>query len=138
MIENACRTHSRTSTATRRLARMTSPADIERKVRQLDNDVHSIYEFLTTISETQGRHGNRLDEIDQKIEGVDQKVTGLEQRFDGLEQRFDGLEHRFDGLEQKVAGHDRRFDGVDQRFDGVDRKLDQIIGLLDVGNKAVD
>lgn len=42
---------------------MTSPAEIERKVRQLDNDVQSIYELLTAIEATQKRQGNRLNEI---------------------------------------------------------------------------
>lgn len=49
---------------------MTTPAGIERKVRQLDNDVQSIYEFLAGISATQNRHGNRLDEIDQKLDRI--------------------------------------------------------------------
>lgn len=42
---------------------MTSPAELERKVRQLDNDVQSIYEMLATIEATQKRQGNRLAEI---------------------------------------------------------------------------
>jgi hypothetical protein len=42
---------------------MASPAEIERKVRQLDNDVQSIYELLATIDATQKRQGNRLNEI---------------------------------------------------------------------------
>ncbi|GAB3910941.1 hypothetical protein GCM10029964_115730 [Kibdelosporangium lantanae] len=42
---------------------MASPAEIERKVRQLDNDVQSIYEMLATIEATQKRQGNRLNEI---------------------------------------------------------------------------
>lgn len=42
---------------------MTSPSDLERKVRQLDHDVQSIYELLSSIQATQRRHGNRLEEI---------------------------------------------------------------------------
>ncbi|WP_245572686.1 hypothetical protein [Actinokineospora enzanensis] len=42
---------------------MASPAELERKVRQLDNDVQSIYEMLATIEATQRRQGNRLSEI---------------------------------------------------------------------------
>lgn len=44
--------------------------EVERKVRQLDNDVQSIYEILSRLEGTQDklvatqrRHGNRLDEI---------------------------------------------------------------------------
>ena len=32
-------------------------------MRQLDNDVQSIYEMLATIEATQKRQGNRLNEI---------------------------------------------------------------------------
>ncbi|MEQ7127178.1 hypothetical protein ABN034_21895 [Actinopolymorpha sp. B11F2] len=39
------------------------PPDVQRKVRQLDNDVQSIYELLVTIQVTQQRQGNRLDEL---------------------------------------------------------------------------
>jgi hypothetical protein len=42
---------------------MTSPVEIERKVRHLDNDVQSIYAMLATIAATQKRQGNRLNEI---------------------------------------------------------------------------
>ncbi|CAN5327790.1 hypothetical protein BH24ACT9_BH24ACT9_12400 [soil metagenome] len=52
---------------------MTSSA-LERKIRQLDNDVQSIYEMLSAISGTQLRHGNRLDEIDQRLEAVEGKL----------------------------------------------------------------
>ncbi|WP_158842636.1 hypothetical protein [Saccharothrix deserti] len=42
---------------------MASPAEVERKVRQLDNDVQSVYEMLATIEATQKRQANRLAEI---------------------------------------------------------------------------
>jgi hypothetical protein len=43
------------------LRSVTSP--LERKVRQLDNDVQAIYEMIATVEATQRRHGNRLEEI---------------------------------------------------------------------------
>jgi hypothetical protein len=56
---------------------MTSPSDVERKVRQLDNDVQSIYELLSTIQATQRRHGNRLDEIAAAQAGQDTKLDTI-------------------------------------------------------------
>jgi hypothetical protein len=41
---------------------MTTPSDLGRKVRQLDNDVQAIYEMLARIEATQARQGNRLAE----------------------------------------------------------------------------
>ncbi len=45
------------------LLAMTTPPEVARKVRQLDNDVQAIYEMLAGISATQQRQGHRLDEI---------------------------------------------------------------------------
>jgi chromosome segregation ATPase len=59
-----------------------TPAEIERKVRRLDNDVQAIYELLATISATQTRHGNRLDELDARFDGVDQRLDGLDTKLD--------------------------------------------------------
>ncbi|MDQ3406205.1 MAG: hypothetical protein M3548_22895 [Actinomycetota bacterium] len=49
---------------------MSSPAEVERKVRQLDNDVQSIYEMLARIEATQARQGNRLGEMDGKLDAI--------------------------------------------------------------------
>ena len=93
-----------------------TPATLERKVRQLDNDVQSIYELLdqlkisqTRIAATQSRQGNRLDELAQSLEAHDQ-------RFDAMDRRFDGV--------------DQRFDRIDQRLNGLDSKLDDVLTLL--------
>jgi archaellum component FlaC len=128
-------------------------ADAERKINQLYNDVNAIYGMLdaikehqgahskqleslkssvTTISATQMRHGNRLDELDVAVAGVSEQIKEMrvtqmrhENRFTEIDQRFDGVDQRFDGI-------DRRFDGVDQRFDGMDQKLDLIMKALNV------
>ena len=42
---------------------MESPREIERKVRQLDNDIQAIYDLLAAVEATQKRHENRLNEI---------------------------------------------------------------------------
>ena len=80
-------------------------AAVERKVRQLDNDVESIYEILdelrsttTRIAATQSRHGNRLDELAQHLEAHDQRFDGIDQRFDGIDQRFGGLDSKLDDV----------------------------------------
>jgi hypothetical protein len=56
---------------------MTVPAQVERKVRQLDNDVQAIYEMLAGISATQQRLGNRLNEIDGKLGEMDSKLSAV-------------------------------------------------------------
>ena len=108
----------------------TNPMGIERKVRQLDNDVQSIYEMLAAIQGTQLRHGNRIDEVSEKVDGLEGRFDGLEGRFDGLERRFDGLEGRFDGLERRFDGIEGRFDGIERRFDGIDNKLVTVLATL--------
>jgi hypothetical protein len=60
---------------------MTTPAEIERKVRQLDNDVASTYELLTDLdlgvkklAAGQLRQGSRLDQIEDRLTNVDNKL----------------------------------------------------------------
>ena len=47
-----------------------TPAELERKVSRLDNDVQAIYELLATISATQKRHGNHLDDFDKRFDEI--------------------------------------------------------------------
>lgn len=63
---------------------MTMPAEIVRKVGQLDNDVQSIYEMLAEIAATQRRHGNRFTELDTKLTEVDGKLTGMDGKLDAI------------------------------------------------------
>lgn len=53
------------------------PTDLARKVRQLDNDVQSIYEMLAGIAATQQRHGNRLDEISAEMSGYGARLDEI-------------------------------------------------------------
>ncbi|MEJ7629999.1 MAG: hypothetical protein WKF54_10450 [Nocardioidaceae bacterium] len=54
-----------------------SPVELEPKVRQLDNDVQSIYELLNSISSTQQRHTNRLGELAVKVDAIDAKLDDV-------------------------------------------------------------
>ena len=82
---------------------MTTPAsDIERKVRQLDNDVQSIYELLTNIQGTQRRQGTMLDGMDARMDRMETRLGGVETRLDGVETRLGGVETRLDGMDGKL------------------------------------
>ncbi len=84
---------SRPPSAARRVAAMTmGPVEIERKVRQLDNDVQSIYTMLSAIQGTQERHTNRLGELAVKVDAIDAKFDGFDARLEGVETRMTGLE----------------------------------------------
>lgn len=86
--------------------------ELERRVNRLENDVTSIYDMLTTITQTQAEHSVQL--------------TGLRSRLD---------EHtvHLAYLREQVGAHDQRFDKVDQRFDKVESTLEEILGLLRAG-----
>ncbi len=73
-------------------------ADVERKVRRLDNDVQAIYEILSQVEAsqhkvigTQQRHGNRLDEIDGRLGGVDDRLGGIDGRLGGIDGKLDQI-----------------------------------------------
>ena len=101
-----------------------NPVELDRKVRQLDNEVQSIYEMLAAIQGTQGRHTNRFREVAEQLEGIDQRLTA---QVDAVDQT---LTTRLDGLDAKV-------DAVDQtltaRLDGLDAKVDTVIEMLRAG-----
>lgn len=84
---------------------MTTPAEVERKVRQLDNDVSSIYELLdnlntnvTKMAGAQLRQGSRLDQIEDRLNRVDGKLaehgTALAEHGAKLDRLIELLEQR--------------------------------------------
>ncbi len=100
-----------------------SPAETERKIQQIDNDVQAIYTMLAAIDGTLRRHHNRLEELAAGIDRIDARFAGIDARFDGIDTKFAAIDTRF-------AAIDARFDGIDTKFAGIDAKLDQVVDLL--------
>jgi division protein CdvB (Snf7/Vps24/ESCRT-III family) len=73
----------------------------QRKIRQLDNDVQSMYEMLAGIAGTQARHGNRLDEIDSRLGEMDTRLTG---RLDGIDGGLDTMDAKLDTVITMLGG----------------------------------
>ena len=61
------------------------PVEVERTVRQPDNDVDSIYELLSKISLTQERHGNRVRELTEMVAAHDLRFDSVDDRLERLE-----------------------------------------------------
>lgn len=59
-----------------------TPAELDRKVRHLDNDVQAIYELLAAISATQTRHGNRFGELDARFDAMDRRFDSVTSSLD--------------------------------------------------------
>ncbi len=68
------------------------PVEIERKVRQHDNDITEIYQMLAHIQGVQGRHTMRLGELGAALGIVDSKVDAVTQKVDRLETKVDELD----------------------------------------------
>ncbi len=102
------------------------PVDVDRKIRQLDNDVQSIYEILEGIAGTQVRHGNRLGEIDARLTGI-----GATQARHG--NRLDEIDARTEAIADVQAHHGDRLSKMDVKLGEVDAKLDTIITVLQRG-----
>jgi chromosome segregation ATPase len=81
---------------------MTQQVNVERKLRQLDNDVQSIYEMLAAIAGTQTRHGNRLDEMAEQLAAYG----------------------------EQLAAHGEQLTSHGRRLQEIDTKLDTVIRLL--------
>ncbi|WP_298890732.1 hypothetical protein [uncultured Serinicoccus sp.] len=76
--------------------------NIERKVRQLDNDVSEIYTMLFDIQGTQKRHTHRLDELGTDIADLGTKMDAVQTRLTGVETTMDAVETRLTGVETKI------------------------------------
>ncbi len=79
-----------------------TPAEVERKVRQLDNDVQSIYELLNGITSTQQRHTNRLGELAEQVGALDAKVDTLDAKVNTLDTKVNTLDTKVNTLDTKV------------------------------------
>ncbi|MDQ3484410.1 MAG: hypothetical protein M3445_03210 [Actinomycetota bacterium] len=70
--------------------------EVERKVRQLDHEVQSIYTMLSAIQGTQERHTNRLGELAVKLDTLETKVETLDGKVDTLDTKVDSLDGTLD------------------------------------------
>ena len=103
-----------------------SPVEIERKVRQLDNDVQSIYTMLSAIQGTQERHTNRLRELAEKLDAVDGKIGTVDSKVGDLDGKVGDLDGKIDTVDSKVGD-------LDSRMDGLGAKMDTVLELLRPG-----
>ncbi|MCK0111469.1 hypothetical protein MWU75_04875 [Ornithinimicrobium sp. F0845] len=96
-----------------------SPADLERKVRQHDNDISAIYALIGDVQNTQVRHTTRFDELTQD-------VAGLGERLGSVETRMTSLEGKVDHLDTKV-------DHIAATVDDLQGSVNQVLDLLQQG-----
>ncbi|MBW3604801.1 MAG: hypothetical protein KY460_07800 [Actinobacteria bacterium] len=95
---------------------MTQPLNVPRKLRQIDNDVQSIYEMLSGIAGTQLRHGNRLDELAAQLDRMDARLASHDET---LASHSDIL-----------ASHSEMLTSHSRRLEQIDGKLDTVIDML--------
>lgn len=94
----------------------TNPGELLRKVQQLDNDVHAIYEMLGGILTQQKRTLDRLDAHDARF-------TTIESRLDSMDTRLDSMDTRLDSM-------DTRLDSMDSKLGTLDSKLTEVLARL--------
>ena len=83
---------------------MMTPMGIERRVRRLDEDLHAMYDMLTTISNTQRRHSERLDGVEERLIEVDSKVFALDRK---VTTKFAEADTKLDSILALVRGNNR-------------------------------
>lgn len=83
---------------------MTTPPQLERKVRQLDNDVAAVYEILARIELKQGRHDNRFDEMGADLDALKTDLAGVQADVGGLRTDVSGLTADVGALKADVSG----------------------------------
>lgn len=76
--------------------------DVERKVRQHDNDISAMYTMIADIQNTQRRHTNRFNELTEDIDSLDTRLGSVETRLGSLDTRMGSLETRMTSMESKI------------------------------------
>ncbi|MCE5290872.1 MAG: hypothetical protein LLG14_16765 [Nocardiaceae bacterium] len=116
---------------------MMTPREVDRKVRQLDNDVQAIYVMLADLSATQKRQGTRLDEI-AAVQAEQAELLGTHTAtLDSHTATLDSHTATLDSHTAKLDSHTATLDSHTAKLDSHTvvltehgHKLDQIIGLL--------
>jgi outer membrane murein-binding lipoprotein Lpp len=80
-----------------------TPGELQRKVRQLDNDMQATYSMLADITATQTRMGTRLDSLEEKVDSLDTKVDSLDTKVDSLDTKVDGLDIKIDAIADELG-----------------------------------
>ncbi len=117
---------------------MVAPDSAEsREFRQMRNDVDDGYALLesigksvTTISATQRRHGNRLEEIQQSVDLQSGRLDRMEDNQRQQAARLGRVEGRLEGVDNRLEGVDSRLEGVDSRLERIEDTQQQILDLL--------
>jgi chromosome segregation ATPase len=112
--------------------------DVDRKVRQLDNDVREIYEILERICDTQQEHGSALGRTDAKVDRLEAKTDRLEVKADRLEVKVDRLEATAGGLAGSVERLEATAGATDAKVDRLGANLDRVLDRLGLLTAADD
>jgi chromosome segregation ATPase len=102
----------------------------DRRIRRLNNDVLAIYEKLSTITTSQGRHGARLDEVSVQVRRLTAIVERQGNRLEELADGQDGHTAQLDRLTAIVERHGNRLDEHSATLDQHTATLDQHTATL--------
>jgi hypothetical protein len=109
---------------------MTTPPQLERKVRQLDNDVAAVYEILARIELKQGRHDNRFDEMGADLDALKTDLAGVQADVGGLTADVGGLRTDVSGLTADVGALKADVSGVKAGVAVVTGQLGEVLEIL--------
>jgi chromosome segregation ATPase len=104
--------------------------DVDRKVRQMDNDMQAIYKLLDRISKAQEKHGTALEGLSAQFSGVRGTQARQYNRLDELDAGLAEVRVTLSRLGNRLDELDARFDRLDTTCIGLDGKLDlTLVGL---------
>jgi uncharacterized coiled-coil DUF342 family protein len=121
---------------------MTLP-DLDRRARQLDNDVRAIYGMLDGISKVQKQHSERLDEFasrqDEFASRQDQ-FASRQDEFAARQDQFAARQDEFAARQDQFTARQDQFAARQDQFTAEQathrEKLDEILALLRNGHPA--
>lgn len=116
--------------------------ETERRINQLYNDVHAIYDQLGDVQKVQKVHTTQLKTLNKTVAGIWATQQQHGEKLNSLDAALAVLTEKVLEQRARLDAHDRRFDEVDRRFDAQDEKIEamgeQVNGKLDLIMKALD
>jgi len=139
--------------------------ETERRINQLYNDIHAIYDQLSSVEKvqkshteqlttlnttvagiwtTQQQHGDKLNSLDAAVAVMSEQLREMraiqirhEERFTEIDQRFDAQDEILGVQGKKLDSHDKKLDTQGKKLDAQDEKLDAQGKKLDLIMEAL-
>ncbi len=107
------------------------------KLENLDNRLQNVEKQQVSFNQRFDRIDDRFEHIGDKLENLDNRLQNVEKQQVSFNQRFDRIDDRFDHIDDRFGRIDDRFSQVDRRLDRMDSRFGRQEERLEEGLQDV-